>query len=265
MNLDDLNDVGLRLSIFVGVLIVMSVLEALAPLRERRQKRAERWLTNLGLVVVGSLVIRVMGPFIAVVAASMAIANDWGFIPLLNLPFYMEIILAVVLLDLALYWQHVASHRIPFIWRFHRVHHADRDMDASTGVRFHPIESAMSMLYKCVVVIVVGPAVIAVVIFEIILNASALFNHANVRLPKWLDRIVRTLVVTPDMHSVHHSVLPNETNSNYGFFLSVWDKIFGSYIANPKLNPDSINIGLPIYQSKKPSSLVWSLKLPFKK
>ena len=265
MNLDNLNDVGLRLSIFVGVLIIMSVLETLAPLRKRRQKRVERWLTNLGLVVLGSLVIRMMGPFIAVVAASMAIANGWGLIPLLNLPFYIEIVLGVVLLDLALYWQHVASHRIPFIWRFHRVHHADRDMDASTGVRFHPIESAMSMLYKCVVVIVVGPAVIAVVIFEIILNASALFNHANLRLPKWLDTLLRTLVVTPDMHSVHHSVLPNETNSNYGFFLSIWDKIFGSYIAKPKLSPDKIQIGLPYYQSEEPASLAWSLKLPLKR
>lgn len=265
MNLDNLNDVGLRLSIFVGVLVIMSILETLLPLRERRLKRVDRWFTNLGLVVLGSLVIRVMGPFIAVVAASMATANGWGLIPLLNLPIYIEIVLGVVLLDLALYWQHVASHKIPFIWRFHRVHHADRDMDATTGVRFHPIESAMSMLYKCVIVLIVGPAVIAVVIFEIILNASALFNHANVRLPKWLDRILRALVVTPDMHSVHHSVLPNETNSNYGFFLSIWDKIFGSYIANPKLNPDSINIGLPIYQSKKPASLVWSLKLPFQK
>ena len=138
-------------------------------------------------------------------------------------------------------------------------------MDATTGVRFHPVESVLSMLFKCVVVIMLGPAVIAVVVFEIILNTSALFNHANLRLPRCLDGILRILFVTPDMHSVHHSVLPNETNSNYGFFLSIWDKIFSSYIAHPNLKPDSINIGLPIYQSEKPSSLSWSLKLPFKK
>jgi len=265
MNFDDLNGVGLRLSIFVGVLILMSVLETLAPLRVRHQKRSTRWFTNLGIVVLGSLAIRVLGPFTAVVTAGVAIANGWGLIPLLNLPFYMEIILGVVLLDLALYGQHVASHKIPFIWRFHRVHHADRDMDATTGVRFHPIESVMSMLYKCVIVLVVGPAVIAVVIFEVILNASALFNHANVRLPKWLDRILRILIVTPDMHSVHHSVLPNETNSNYGFFLSIWDRVFASYIAEPKLSPDKIKIGLPNYQSEEPASLAWSLKLPLKR
>jgi sterol desaturase/sphingolipid hydroxylase (fatty acid hydroxylase superfamily) len=265
MNLDDFSGVTVRLSIFLGMLALMSVLEALAPLRVRTQKRSDRWIANLGLVILGSLAIRLLGPFTAVIAAGFAITNGWGFIPILNLPFYIEIVLAVVLLDLTLYGQHVASHKIPFIWRLHRVHHADRDMDATTGVRFHPVESVLSMLYKCFMVIILGPAVIAVVVFEVILNASALFNHANLRLPGWLDAILRILFVTPDMHSVHHSVLPNETNSNYGFFLSIWDKIFSSYIAHPKLKPDSINIGLPIYQSEQPSSLWWNLKLPIQK
>jgi sterol desaturase/sphingolipid hydroxylase (fatty acid hydroxylase superfamily) len=170
----------------------------------------------------------------------------------------------VVLLDFAVYVQHVISHKVPILWRLHKVHHADRDVDATTGVRFHPVEALLSMIYKSAIVLLLGPAAMAVVVFEIILNASAMFNHANLRLPSSLDKVLRSLFVTPDMHSVHHSVIVHETDSNYGFFLSIWDKLFKTYTANPSLTPDKINIGLNEYQTDNPSSLGWSLALPFR-
>ena len=177
----------------------------------------------------------------------------------------MHILVSAVLLDMAVYWQHVASHKIPMIWRFHKMHHADRDIDATTGIRFHPVEIVLSMLYKMVIVLILGPHIIGVFLFEIILNGSAMFNHANVRLPLWLDKTIRILFVTPDMHRVHHSVIAAETNSNYGFNLSIWDRIFGSYIAQPKEGHDGMTIGLPQYQTNKPSNILWCLKLPFSK
>jgi len=179
------------------------------------------------------------------------------------LPFYVEVILAIVILDLAIYFQHVMSHKLPFLWRFHKVHHADRDIDVTTGIRFHPIEAALSMIYKCGIILLLGPATLAVLVFEILLNASPMFNHANVSLPKSVDRLLRLIIVSPDMHRVHHSEIPQETNSNYGFFLSIWDRIFRSYIPQPQKGHQGMAIGLSEYQTEKPASLLWSIKIPF--
>ncbi|MDY7098154.1 MAG: sterol desaturase family protein, partial [Pseudomonadota bacterium] len=191
--------------------------------------------------------------------------RGWGLLNLVALPFWVEVLIAIVLLDFAVWAQHVASHKIPILWRFHKVHHADRDIDVTTGARFHPVEILLSMLYKLACVIVLGPAAVAVFLFEVILNASAMFNHSNVRLPARFDALLRSLIVTPDMHRVHHSAIQRETDSNYGFFLSLWDKVFGVHIAQPELGHDRMVIGLDEYQDDAPSSLRWSLAEPFRK
>ena len=261
-----LDESQLRLSIFIGVLTLMAILEAVLPKRERTQSRQSRWLTNLSLVVINSLVLRLLGPITAVLAASYAFDNGFGLLNLLpvSLPLFVQVALGVVLLDLAIYGQHVASHHMPFLWRFHKVHHADRDIDVTTGIRFHPIEAALSMIYKCVIILLLGPLVLSVVVFEIILNASAMFNHANLKLPKRLDAILRLFLVTPDMHRVHHSVIPIETNSNYGFFLPFWDRLSKTYIDQPKEGHHGMTIGLNEFQSDSPSKLPWVITIPFK-
>ena len=197
----------IRMSVFVGVLLLMVALEFMLPRKERTQPRTTRWFTNLGIVAIDTLALRLLFPLLAVGMAEIATQRGWGLLSLVELPGVVEIIIAAVLLDMAIYWQHVASHKFPILWRVHRVHHADRDIDATTGIRFHPVEIVLSMLYKFVVIIVLGAPAIGVFIFEVLLNGSAMFNHANFKLPLWLDRIVRLVFVTPDMHRVHHSVL----------------------------------------------------------
>ena len=257
------NEGAVRLCVFIGVFALMAGLETLFPRKERALPRFRRWLTNSLLVVVDTVALRVLVPVLAAGMAAIAARHGWGLFNLLGAPLWVEIALAVALLDLSVYAQHVATHKIPILWRLHKVHHADRDIDVTTGVRFHPVEIVLSMAYKLVVVIVLGPAVVAVILFEVILNASAMFNHANVKLPLGLDRALRMGIVTPDMHRVHHSVLRKETDANYGFFLSIWDRLFGTYIAQPESGHDGVTIGLPDYQTDKPGELLWSLALPF--
>ena len=252
----------IRLSIFLGMLILMGALEALFPARKRLQKRASRWVTNLGLVIIDTLAIRLLFPIIAVGAALWAQTQGWGVLNLVAMPNWAAIIMAVIILDMMIYWQHVAFHRIPILWRLHKVHHADRDLDASSGLRFHPVEIVISMLYKMVVVVLLGAPVLAVIIFEILLNACALFNHANVRLPRWVERPLRLVMVTPALHRIHHSVIERETNTNFGFSVIWWDKIFKSYTDKPK---GELTLGLSEYQTDAPSGLLWSLIAPFKR
>lgn len=260
-----LSDDALRLTIFIAVLLLMAMAEALLPKRKRVQNRKSRWVTNFALALLNSVTLRILGPISAVVAADYALDNGWGILALspIPLPFVFEVILGVLLLDLAIYAQHVASHKIPILWRFHKVHHADRDIDVSTGIRFHPIEAALSMIYKCIIILALGPLTIAVVIFEVILNASAMFNHANLKLPQPFDAVLRLFLVTPDMHRVHHSVISAESNSNYGFFLPLWDRVFRTYIAQPQHGHHNMVIGLSEYQVEETSKLKWSLLVPF--
>lgn len=255
----------LRLSVFLGVLLLMMSLEQLFPKKQRVQQVARRWLTNLSLVIIGSLSVKLLGSLTVISVAMYVMHQSWGLLAMLPLPYGVDIFLGIILLDLAIYFQHVLSHRIPILWRMHRVHHADRDIDVTTGVRFHPLEILASILYKCCVILILGPVVISVVIFEILLNASAMFNHANLKLPIGWDRKIRTLVVTPDMHRVHHSVIVRETNSNYGFFLSIWDRLFKTYTDQPSGGHQAMVIGLKEAQSHAPSQLTWCLLLPFRK
>ena len=260
-------ETALRLGVFFGIFAVMALWEGVAPKRARMLTRAQRWLTNWGISVVNSVVTVLMKSLLgaaAVVASLDAADLGIGLFNQLGWPIWLEVLIAFVILDFAIWFQHLLSHKIPILWRLHRVHHADRDVDVTTAIRFHPIEILLSMAYKLACVLLIGPAAIAVFLFEVILNASAMFNHSNVKLPLGFDRVLRTLIVTPDMHRVHHSIIQRETDSNYGFFLSTWDKLFRTYIAQPELGHDGVVIGLEEHQSDQPSSLLWSLLLPFK-
>ncbi len=254
----------IRLSVFLGVFATMALLEVVFPKKQLAVGRGRRWLTNWGLVIVNSVTVRFLTPVLAVTWATTVAGNDWGVLNWLGLPFWLEVIIGVVVLDMLIYWQHVASHHFPLLWRMHKIHHADRDIDVTTGARFHPLEIVLSMFYKLLCIALLGPAAMAVFLFEVILNASAMFNHSNVRLTPLMDSYMRAFIVTPDMHRVHHSVRINETNSNYGFFLSLWDKLFGSYIAQPADGHESMQIGLKEYQNDQPTSLWWSLQEPFR-
>ncbi len=254
---------ALRLSVFAGLLMGLIILESLFPRKKRTQARLRRWFTNIMIVVIDSIILRLVFPIIAVGAALWAQQKGWGLLNMWSGPLWFEFILAIILLDGLIYLQHVISHRLPPLWALHKVHHTDRDLDVTSALRFHPAEILFSMAYKMFWVIILGPAAAAVIIFEVILNGSAMFNHANMRLPLWLDKWLRLIIVTPDMHRVHHSVIETETNSNYGFFLSIWDRLGRTYTAQPVDGHDNMTIGLSEHQDEGPRSLSWSLSLPF--
>lgn len=261
------NEGIIRLGIFLGLFALLALLEAYAPRRVRRQSQPRRWLTNWGITILNTLALRMMAlalPLLAVGAAIDAKAQGWGLLNVLDWPSWIEITLAILILDFAIWAQHLITHKVPLLWRLHRVHHADVDMDVTTAIRFHPVEIALSMLLKIGMVYLLGPAALAVIIFEIMLNGTAMFNHANIRLPLQVDAILRRVLVTPDMHRVHHSIHRNEHDSNYGFALSIWDQIFGTYIAQPAAGHDNMKVGLQ-WQDERPSQFTWSLTLPFRK
>jgi sterol desaturase/sphingolipid hydroxylase (fatty acid hydroxylase superfamily) len=259
------NEATIRLIIFLGLFSALAAAEALAPRRKRSQKRSQRWVTNWGITIANTIVLRLMAialPLLAVGAALDAQAQGWGLFNAVAWPAWLEIIVAILILDFLIWGQHLITHKVPILWRLHRVHHADVDMDVTTAIRFHPVEIALSMILKIGVVYLLGPAAIAVIVFEILLNGTAMFNHANLRLPLWLDAIVRRVLVTPDMHRVHHSVHRDEHDSNYGFALSIWDRMFGTYIAQPREGHDDMAVGLE-WQDDRPARLGWALSLPF--
>jgi sterol desaturase/sphingolipid hydroxylase (fatty acid hydroxylase superfamily) len=251
----------LRLGIFLGLFALLAGWEVLRPARRRALPRSGRWITNGAMVVLDALTLRAMAvllPALAVGAAVDAGAQGWGLFNALALPLWVEVPLAVLILDFAIWAQHWMTHRVPLFWRFHRVHHADRDMDVTTAIRFHPVEIAASMGVKIGLVYLLGPTAVAVLVFEIILNGTALFNHANIALPPAAERVVRAVLVTPAMHRVHHSDRREEHDSNFGFALSVWDRLFGTYRAGA-----AGGLGLE-WQDGRPARLGWSLWLPFR-
>jgi sterol desaturase/sphingolipid hydroxylase (fatty acid hydroxylase superfamily) len=252
---------GLFLSL--SLFVILAVAEAIYPRRKRALPRVKRWRTNILIILLDSAALRLMGPVAALAAASYATQHHVGLFNWIDLPAWLEFIFALILLDLAIYGQHIATHKIPLLWAMHKVHHTDRDFDVTTAIRFHPTEIILSMLYKSVLVLLLGPSLLAVFVFALVLNFCAMFNHSNLRLPDWLDKYLRLALVTPDMHRVHHSTVPRETNSNYGFSIALWDRIFGTYIAQPAAGHDDITIGLIEYQSNDPADFWWSLKIPF--
>lgn len=260
------NEGVIRFGIFSGVLIVMAVWESLAPRRERVASRWWRSVNNLLLVMVASLLVRVMPALSAIAAAEWATQSGFGLLHLWTGGDWLKGLLAVIALDLLVYGQHVATHRLPMLWRFHRVHHTDLDLDATSGVRFHPIEILLSMGIKVIAVVLLGVAAEAVLIFEILLNATSVFNHANVRIPIRWDWFLRWFIVTPDMHRVHHSVRRDETDSNYGFNLPWWDRLFGTYRAQPRDAHENLILGVPeLRTAPETVPLLTMLAMPLQK
>ena len=257
----------IRLAVFASVFLAMALIELLWPKRKVIVSKRKRWLTNICISAAGTLLLRLMAmlatPAAAIAAAFYAQAHHIGLLNQVPWPQWIKVVVALLALDLAIWAQHLASHKIPIFWRLHQVHHADRDIDVTTAVRFHPVEIGLSMLWKIAVVVVLGASPLAVFLFEVILNACAMFNHANIALPAWFDRLLRLIVVTPDMHRVHHSVLRREHDSNYGFNLSLWDRLFRTYTAQPEAGHQAMTIGLNPYQSEAPTRFGWSLWLPF--
>lgn len=258
------NEISVRLSFFFGTFALIAGWEILAPRRALAVPKLTRWLNNLGLVFLNSVVLRLIFPVAAVGLAATASAKGWGLLNNYDIPFTLSVIIAVIAMDFVIYLQHVLVHAVPGLWRLHRVHHADLDYDVTTGARFHTFEIILSMLIKFATIVVLGPPVVAVIIFEVVLNASAMFNHGNIGLPPAIDRILRWLLVTPDMHRVHHSVEEDETNSNFGFCLTWWDRLFGTYREQPRAGHEHMTIGIEeLRDPKQVDRLPGMLWLPF--
>jgi sterol desaturase/sphingolipid hydroxylase (fatty acid hydroxylase superfamily) len=240
-----------RLICFLGVLVLMALWERLTPRRPQSIKRLIRWPNNLGLVVLNTFVVRLLFPLAGVGMALLAQAKGWGLFNIVPGPAWFAIPAGLLLLDLTIYGQHVAFHAVPLLWRLHRMHHADLEFDVTTGLRFHPGEIVVSMLVKLLAIVVLGALPIVVLAFEVVLNATSIFNHGNVRLPPRLDRVLRLLVVTPDMHRVHHSIDRRETDSNFGFNVPWWDRLFGTYRAQPALGHDRMTLGIDLFREER--------------
>ena len=267
MNLENFlleNEPIVRMSFFFGMLMLIGAWELYAPKKAPTISKAYRWVNNLGLVFLNSFIVKLLIPMASTGVALLAIQNNWGILNYYEVPHLLGIIIFIVVMDLIIYFQHIMVHAVPILWRLHRVHHADLDYDTTTGSRFHPIEIILSMMIKFTAIVLIGPSVVAVILFEIILNAMAMFNHANASLPKPLDKVLRYLIVTPDMHRVHHSIEQYETNSNFGFNISIWDRIFGTYKEDADAGQDNMVIGIQDLTDKsKTNNIFGMLLIPF--
>jgi len=257
-------EIAVRFGAFATVFAAMALWEGLRPRRRLVVGRHPRWLSNLGILAIDILAVRLLVPASAVAVAMLAGSRGWGLFNLLDLPAWVATIAGVVALDLIIYAQHYVFHHVPPLWRLHRMHHADVDIDVTTGVRFHPIEILLSLLIKMAAVVALGVPPLAVLIFEVLLNATSLFNHSNVALPSWLEPIARWIVVTPQMHQVHHSVVRAETDSNFGFNLPWWDRLFGTYKKEPAAGEAGVTIGLPVFRTTAELGIVRLLTQPFR-
>jgi len=257
------SETAIRIGSFITMLVVMGTAETLWPRRTLDVSKMRRWFSNISVAVLSTALVRVLIPVIPTGLALYCEKHGLGLFSLLSIPGWLAVVVGVLLLDMSIYWQHVAFHKQSLLWRIHRMHHVDTNIDASTGIRFHPIEIVLSMLIKLAIILLLGPPAIAVIIFEILLNGCALFNHANVRIPERIDSILRLLVVTPDMHRVHHSTDMREANMNYGFNFPWWDRLFGTYKAQPDLGHDAMHIGLNIFRDAACVRLSKMLMIPF--
>lgn len=253
----------IRLISFVLIFILVALWEIRAPRRALTTSKKWRWFNNLSIIAINPVLLRLVFPVLAIGIAQKAQANGWGLLNHFGTPSVIAMVVGIVAMDLVIYLQHVMFHAVPTFWRLHMVHHADLDYDLTTGLRFHPVEIVLSMILKITIIVALGPPVASVLAFEIILNGMAMFNHGNINLPPSADRILRLFVVTPDMHRVHHSVIIRETNSNYGFNLSIWDRLFGTYLAQPSKGHEGMIIGLPQFRDHRRLTLPWLLILPF--
>ncbi len=264
MNADiaDLESV-LRLGVFLSVFVVLAVLELLIPRRRLRYSKLQRWASNIGLSIFNTIFLRIIIPVAGVGAALLAAEKGWGLLNQIELPTLPGSILFLLIFDVTIYWQHRIYHLVPVLWRFHRVHHTDMDYDFTTGSRFHPVSILISTLIKAGLILLMGPPAIAVVLAEVILNATSMFNHSNIKLPEGLETALRKVIVTPDMHRIHHSVERKEHDRNFGFNLSCWDRIFSSYLENAEKPQTEIDIGIRGFQDKKSLNMFTLLFQPF--
>jgi sterol desaturase/sphingolipid hydroxylase (fatty acid hydroxylase superfamily) len=258
------NEPVIRLATLFGIFAAMAAWEIFAPRRDQKLARWARWPGNIGIVVLDGVLVRLVFPTTAVGLALLAEARGWGLFHTVELPAWVSVPLAIAALDLAIYLQHVLFHAVPALWRLHRMHHADLEIDVTTGARFHPIEILLSMGLKLGVVAALGVPFLAVLVFEVLLNATSMFNHSNVCIPARLDRVLRWIVVTPDMHRVHHSVLVRETNSNFGFNLPWWDRLFGTYRNQPAAGHEKMTIGIEQFRDPAEQRLDRMLTQPFR-
>ena len=257
------NESAIRLIFFVGIFAAVAVGELMAPRRPLITSKPARWFANIGIILINTALLRLIFGAAAITTALYAAQHGWGLFNSTPVPYWIAVVLSVIALDFVIYLQHVMFHAVPAFWRLHMMHHADLDFDVTTGTRFHPVEIMLSMLIKVAAVAVLGAPAVAVLIFEVLLNATSMFNHGNIRLPLGLDRFLRLFVVTPDMHRVHHSVFPFETNSNFGFNMPWWDRLMGTYRAQPSLGHDGMTIGLNQFRDPSDLTLPRILILPF--
>ncbi|MCC3861847.1 sterol desaturase family protein [Pseudemcibacter aquimaris] len=258
------NEQNVRLGIFLFLLIFFGVLEFMIPLAKRQEKRLSQWFTNISITIIDTIAMRVVLPIIAVGVAKYAAENDIGLFNIVDIGYWPAFIMSLLLLDVLIYGQHVMMHKVPMFWRLHRMHHSELGLDVTTAVRFHPIEIIISMLIKMAFVYIMGIPVAALIVFEILLNGLALFNHSNIKLASGLENLLRKIFVTPEIHWIYHSEKPNETNSNYGFNLVIWDKMFGTYTDKPTLDYPTLRQGLPEFGFEKPVGLLELMVSPFK-
>jgi sterol desaturase/sphingolipid hydroxylase (fatty acid hydroxylase superfamily) len=257
------NEETIRLGVFLGTLVVLAVLEGLAPRRVLKTPKPARWFANLGIIALCTLAARFLLPVLPAAFAVICQKEGWGLLNYFQVPFGAAVFIGVVLFDFFIYIQHALFHHLPALWRLHGVHHTDLDIDVTTGIRFHPVETLLSMGIKLGLVYLFGPPALSVILFEIILNSTSMFSHSNLKLPLAMDRVLRLLVVTPDMHRVHHSVIIREHNSNFGFNLSIWDRLFGTYRAQPEKGHEGMVIGLANFRDPSRLNLLQILVLPF--
>ncbi len=257
------HDTAIRLGAFSGIFFLIATWESMAPRRGLKHSKITRWYSNVGIVFLNSLLLQALFPVLAVQMSIMSEEGTWGLLNHFKLPFWLSVVAAVVILDFVIYSQHVLFHALPALWRLHRVHHSDLDYDVTTGARFHPLEIILSMLIKLAAVVVMGPPPVAVLIFEVLLNATAMFNHGNIYIPSKIDRVLRLLIVTPDMHRVHHSIILKETNSNFGFNLPWWDRLFGTYRDQPENGHHGMTIGIKAFRLPRYLHLHYLLAQPF--
>ena len=258
------NEITWRLSVFWCVFLLVSLWEYVPPKRDLQIKKSTRWIRNISLIIISNLAVRLLVPITAASVALYAEQHRIGLWYLLSIPLPAATIISVILLDLLIYTQHILFHHIPLFWRIHKVHHIDQDIDITTGLRFHPIEITLSALIKCSIVLLLGVPLMAIILFEILLNAMSMLSHANISLASRFDKYLRFFIVTPDMHRIHHSVLKDETNSNYGFNLSCWDRLFKTYKDQPKLGHLQMNIGLDEFQDENKTTLFDIIMIPFR-
>ena len=257
------NEVAIRVGFFLLIFVLIAIWEIFLPRRVLTTSKIVRWFSNLSIIFLNAILVRVLFFMLPVGMALLSQERSWGLLNNYTLPYWLKVVIGVIVLDFVIYLQHVMFHAVPLLWRMHMMHHADLDFDVTTGLRFHPLEILISMLIKLAAVVVIGPSVLAVIIFEVLLNGTSMFNHGNIRIPKSIDRVLRFLVVTPDMHRVHHSVIIRETNSNFGFNLPWWDRVLGTYRDQPTEGHKDMTIGLAQFRDPKRLTLPWMLAMPF--